>query len=439
MSETSDPLIPDPSQPQTKRKRNQDDIAELEIDINLPEPASKKARRKEEKKAATKTTTKQPSDLSLAAGDLVKAYFDGDTAQHSQGPQAAQKRSEYGIWIGNLPFTATREILREFLKREGGIEGRDVIRLHLPAPHEKGEGERKAQNKGFAYIDFTTEEVVGKALALSEKLVSGRRVLIKPAKSFEGRPEQKPAEETRSAGKKAPSKRVFVGNLGFDVTREDVWEHFSRAGEVEDVFLASFEDSGKCKGFGWVRFGEVEAAGKAVRGFVFEDDGEEEGASGEDAGERDDVGAEGVKAVEMETKHKQNSKRQKQQKKWFINRLHGRPLRCEFAEDPQTRYKKRFNSKHDAAKSSRHDEEDPNHPAAATVSVGNGDAEIQDLAQKAAAARPQKPRKAEDKEQRREDRRKRHDARTVAPGKALASTQRASGAIVEGSGRKIQF
>lgn len=229
---------------------------ELEIDVNLPEPPSKKAKRKADK-ISRKSGSNGPS---TPAGDPAKAHPPSDAAQSPRSPAVApQKRSEHGVWIGNLPFAATADTVRQFLEDHAAIEAREVVRLNLPAPNDKA---GRAKNKGFCYVDFDNEGAIGKAVAVSEKLMGGRRLLIKDSKSFEGRPQPKAAAENGRAGggmKKEPTKRVFVGNLGFDVTKEDIEAHFGQAGEVEDCFLATFEDSGKCKGFGWVRFATLEA------------------------------------------------------------------------------------------------------------------------------------------------------------------------------------
>ncbi|EME46222.1 hypothetical protein DOTSEDRAFT_168630 [Dothistroma septosporum NZE10] len=388
-----------------KRKRDVKSEDELEIDVNLPEPPSKKAKRKE-KKAKTKKSSAEEAELNPARAAQIKDEED-ENKPISKSAEPA-KRSDYGIWIGNLAFTATKESLREFLLREGGISAEDVTRVHMPINEQK-------QNKGFAYVDFTTEAVLQIALGLSERLSGGRKVLIKNAKSFEGRPEKPKVEKGVAAdgsiNGKEPSKRIFVGNLAFDITKDELSEHFAQAGQVEDVFLATFEDSGKCKGFGWVTFSDMESATNAVKGYVWkESDVKEQVVNDDDSDESE----EGKKKPKRKT-HKP--------RKWFINRYNGRTMRCEFAEDAQTRYKKRYGK--GSAKEQR-----------STVPG----------ARQAASARENAPRKERDdkykkmgKDERQEVRRKKFDARTKAPGKALAQAPRASAAIVAGAGSKVTF
>ena len=410
-----------------KRKRSEEGPEdEIEIDVNLPEPPSKKAKRKEKKTEKRKTTQADP-EVSVVNGGGVPAEksTSGEELKDSAAP--VKQRSDYGIWIGNLNFSTTKEDLRKFLSEEGGIADDDITRIHLPPPKDGG-AKKLEKNRGFAYIDLATPEILEKSLLLSEKFLFGRNVLIKNAKSFEGRP-SKPNEaqagSTKTNDAKEPTKRIFVGNLGFDVTREEIAEHFGQAGEVEDVFLASFEDSGKCKGFGWVRFAEVEAAAAAVKGFIFKVAEPNDG--GDDESEREEAATD-----EAASKAKKQKLR-----KWFINRLQGRELRREFAEDANTRYKKRFGKDAKLSKSNNITDSIATH---APTAAENERSSRQDDSSRPASSKPD--RKSGNSDDRREERRKRHekmDARKIAPGQAHSGAQRSSAAIVAGAGNKISF
>jgi hypothetical protein len=425
-----------------KRKRVAIPEDEIEVDVNAPEPPSKKAMREAKKLAKRAKEDPEGHAAALAAAAAAAATADGE-----------KKRSDYGIWIGNLAFAVDKDMLRVFFTRQAQIPEADITRLNMPVPQGPAQpGRTKPSNKGFAYVDFATEDALNKAIAMSETLVSGRKVLIKNAKSFEGRPAQATAtvnalagtadtsEGAAAAGDGAkkigpngkpimpPSKRVFVGNLNFDVTRDDLETHFSQAGELEDVFMATFQDTGKCKGYAWVRFAELEAAESAVRGFIWKfdeasDDEEEEEEEEEEKEEETRASdSDADSDNESTTEKKKTTKKPKKQnkRKWFINRLHGRPLRCEFAEDASTRYKKRFGKDRPASET---------HISDAITEV-NGDGE----------EKPQRrSRPKGDADERQEMRRKKFDARKIRPGNALANAPRASAAIVESAGKKTSF
>ncbi len=59
------------------------------------------------------------------------------------------------------------------------------------------------------------------------------------------------------------NKRLFVGNLPYEFTEDDLRNLFSPYGEVQYVKIITDRDSGRSKGFGFVELTE-EAADKAV-------------------------------------------------------------------------------------------------------------------------------------------------------------------------------
>jgi RNA recognition motif-containing protein len=323
--------------PSKKRKAS---IEEIEVDISKPEPPSKKALRRL-KKGKPLPPPKNGADTSPEPEEDKPKQLE------------AEKRSEHGIWIGNLPWSVTKADLRTFLTSKSDIADVTITRIYMPSPDdgkpankiEESKPWKKQHNKGFAYVDFSVGEAVQQAVELSEQLLSGRRVLIKDSKSFEGRP-QKTKEERRNDGK-PPSRRVFLGNLRFDTTEDSLKEHFEKCGAIENIMVATFEDSGKCKGYAWITFEELEAAESAVRGYVLVKQEDEDTESDSEQVDNDEKSNSQEKAEEEEEDKEQKlavKKKPKKpaMKKLFVDMIHKRPVRREFAEDAQVRYKKRY-------------------------------------------------------------------------------------------------
>jgi RNA recognition motif-containing protein len=59
------------------------------------------------------------------------------------------------------------------------------------------------------------------------------------------------------------SKKIYVGNLPFSATQEDIHRLFSQYGTVENVSLITDRDTGRLKGFGFVEM-SAEGAAKAI-------------------------------------------------------------------------------------------------------------------------------------------------------------------------------
>ena len=60
--------------------------------------------------------------------------------------------------------------------------------------------------------------------------------------------------------------KVYVGNLAFGVTDEQLKKLFSKYGEITEVKIITDRFSGRSKGFGFVTFEKDEDAKKAIKG-----------------------------------------------------------------------------------------------------------------------------------------------------------------------------
>lgn len=62
-----------------------------------------------------------------------------------------------------------------------------------------------------------------------------------------------------------------MGNLLYEVTDEDLKNHFSTVGNVVSAAVIRFRDTGRSKGFGFVEMETEEAAQKAIDTFNGQD------------------------------------------------------------------------------------------------------------------------------------------------------------------------
>ena len=58
--------------------------------------------------------------------------------------------------------------------------------------------------------------------------------------------------------------KLYVGNLAFATTADELRDHFSQFGAVEDSFVASDRETGRSRGFGFVTFTENAAGENAI-------------------------------------------------------------------------------------------------------------------------------------------------------------------------------
>lgn len=69
------------------------------------------------------------------------------------------------------------------------------------------------------------------------------------------------------------NKKLYVGNLAYKATEEELAELFSQAGTVVSTTIVTDRQTGQKRGFGFVEMStqaEAEAAIKALNGFSFQ-------------------------------------------------------------------------------------------------------------------------------------------------------------------------
>lgn len=60
------------------------------------------------------------------------------------------------------------------------------------------------------------------------------------------------------------AKNIYVGNLSYSVTEEDIREAFEKIGEVQSIRMIKDNATGRSKGFGFVEMTADEDADKAI-------------------------------------------------------------------------------------------------------------------------------------------------------------------------------
>src|SRR5215813_12433876 len=61
--------------------------------------------------------------------------------------------------------------------------------------------------------------------------------------------------------------RLFVGNLPYDASEDEIRSHFATAGNLTSVFIPVDRETGRKRGFAFVEFNDAAAAQEAIRLF----------------------------------------------------------------------------------------------------------------------------------------------------------------------------
>ena len=74
-------------------------------------------------------------------------------------------------------------------------------------------------------------------------------------------------EALRGKGKKIMSMKLYVGNLAFQTTSDELQTMFAQAGTVESVSLIEDRETGRSRGFGFVEMSTKEEGAAAIQQF----------------------------------------------------------------------------------------------------------------------------------------------------------------------------
>ncbi|KDN36920.1 hypothetical protein K437DRAFT_259972 [Tilletiaria anomala UBC 951] len=238
---------------------------------------------KEQRKRRRVEKQQQRSQSSGKVSDLADKDQTGPVDSVKAKPNAKPEvpaRSPYSIWIGNLSFRTSPDRIQEWLQ-EHEIEG--ISRVYMPKGAKRGE-----YNRGFAYIDLPSNDMVEAAIKLSENNLDGRRLLIKNGSDFAGRPAINPdaaslalaslhngsdtagatdvqlaaaanitvgktgltktAAKILRAQKNPPVPTLFVGNLPFETTEEGLQKMLEDAATVRMQKFAVDNNPNRKKG-----------------------------------------------------------------------------------------------------------------------------------------------------------------------------------------------
>ncbi|KAF5957849.1 hypothetical protein HYC85_005074 [Camellia sinensis] len=150
-------------------------------------------------------------------------------------PEADPERDQRTVFAYQMPLKATERDVYEFFSKAGKIHA--------------------------LYIEFYDAMSVPMAIALSGHLLFGQPVMVKPSEA------EKNLVQTNASGGGsvvgsygAVDRKLYVGNLHFNMTEFQLKQIFEAFGPVELVQLPTDPETGHCKGFGFIQFAQLEHA-----------------------------------------------------------------------------------------------------------------------------------------------------------------------------------
>ncbi|KAI1732968.1 RNA recognition motif domain-containing protein [Ditylenchus destructor] len=155
-----------------------------------------------------------------------------------------QQTEDRTVFVGNAPAKTKRRAIKKLFSQCGPIEA--VYERSLLQKNEKltmrmlgtdKKIEKNLTSTNF-FVRFKDEEDVQKALKLNGSVVDDNplRVSLATKKEFE------------------PANTVFVGNLPFDTTENDLRQHFLNCGAIDGIRIIHDKTTGRGIGIAYVAF-----------------------------------------------------------------------------------------------------------------------------------------------------------------------------------------
>jgi RNA recognition motif-containing protein len=202
------------------------------------------------------------------------------------------------VYVGNLDWSVAWQDLKDHMREAGNVVYADVFR-------------QGGRSKGCGIVEYETPEEAAKAIKdLNDTELSGRAIFVredredyetsgkgkgaafpreprepKPARDFTAAPRApKPAPTSTSSPTATsspaaasfpsepatPSRKLFINNLGWGVTWQNLKDAFAPYGTVVRADVVS-DASGRSKGIGTVTFETEEQAAAAIQGLNGQD------------------------------------------------------------------------------------------------------------------------------------------------------------------------
>lgn len=231
----------------------------------------------EEDKVATK---KNVSDLDYLKSKVSSQAMLEDSSSESEEEEepetkvklkdkqneSEKTRQKYMLKMRNIPVSAGVKAIKEFLNP---IKPKDI---RIPKNNQK-------KSIGVAYVDFSSEKDLNDAMRRNKNFIKSKRVYLKKCETGEDTAVASEEKESQHAVQSVDRKtweeheaqmdsvaetgRLFVRNLAYNCSQEDLEELFGKFGPVAEVHLSIDTVTKKIRGYAFILFMMPEHAVRA--------------------------------------------------------------------------------------------------------------------------------------------------------------------------------
>ncbi|KOS45254.1 hypothetical protein ACN38_g3816 [Penicillium nordicum] len=174
----------------------------------------------------------------------------GSPSRKSPEPNE-DERDRRTIFVQQLASRLRPKDLITFFEKVGPVRDAQIVKDRV-----------SGRSKGVGYVEFKNVESVDPALDLTGQMLLGIPIIAQLTEAEKNRQARNP-EATAGNQHTAPFHRLYVGNVHFSITEEDLTNVFGPFGELEFVQLQK-DETGRSKGYAFVQFASPEQAREAL-------------------------------------------------------------------------------------------------------------------------------------------------------------------------------
>jgi len=156
------------------------------------------------------------------------------------------------VFVQQLAARLRTRDLKDFFEQVGEVVDAQIVKDRV-----------SGRSKGVGYVEFREEASVEKAIELTGQKLLGIPIIAQLTEAEKNR-QARNTEGTATQSNGIPFHRLYVGNIHFSITEEDLKNVFEPFGELEFVQLQKEDQQGRSKGYGFVQFIDPAQAKEAL-------------------------------------------------------------------------------------------------------------------------------------------------------------------------------
>jgi len=198
------------------------------------------------------TTVEASSDDAVEATEPAEATEEAAPAEDKNAAfRKKREQKPHTAYVVNLSYATDNRDLRTAFGEYG-----TVISVYMPMDRKND------RPKGIAFVSMSSEPELEAALeGMVDAEIDGRKVFVNKAKK----------KGEKSDSPRDPMTKLYIGNISFESTSQELLDHFSQYGAVKDCYVPTDRDTSLPRGFAFITMAKqgCDAAIAGSDGMIF--------------------------------------------------------------------------------------------------------------------------------------------------------------------------